>query len=536
MAFSRPISALLAGLLTTTLAACGTDATTAGGNANREPQPYAEVNELSEPVSVSGEIDARTNDVATAAFTSAKVAVVADPANPLAASCGASLAKALHLPALASGDSLAKTLADLQVETVMVVPQTKLDADIDAQVWQVQSLDEVNDTFANVALQTAPTVKTVALDQLMSLGDDEVFTCPWPTEPDADVKTVKLAEGTLAEVGDQSAVALLDDEDILAAGSLAASGIHAYDAETWMDDEDASKAVAAGDPLVIVSADAGAAATLQWQAQVRANGHELPGGGYEIFKNKRYVALYGSPVGPSLGVLGEQGVEETVARATSQAAAYNELSDDTIVPALEIIATVASGSAGDDGNYSNEWDPTTFVPLIDAATQAGQYVILDFQPGRADFLSQVRQYESLLKRPNVGIALDPEWRLGPDEIPLQRIGHVEIDEVNAVIDYLAEFTAEHELPQKMVILHQFQIQMLRDRDQVRTGHPQIALLIHADGQGTQGQKQETWQALLKDAPAGVVWGWKNFIDEDEPMLNESQTFQIEPQPHFVSYQ
>src|SRR5665647_3866090 len=35
---------------------------------------------------------------------------------------------------------------------------------------------------------------------------------------------------------------------------------------------------------------------------------------------------------------------------------------------------------------------------------------------------------------------------------------------------------------------------------------------------------------------GVVWGWKNFIDEDVPMLTPAQTYQAQPVPSFVSYQ
>ncbi|OKL53044.1 hypothetical protein BSZ39_11565 [Bowdeniella nasicola] len=273
-----------------------------------------------------------------------------------------------------------------------------------------------------------------------------------------------------------------------------------------------------------------------WQVEVAKSGKELPGGGQLMFANKRYVALYGTPVTDSLGVLGEQGTEETIERAKKLAAKYQELTEDTVVPALEIIVTVASGKAGDDGNYSNEWDIKHFTPLIEAAEAAGQYIVIDFQPGRADFLTQVKQYEELLKYPHVGIALDPEWRLGPDEKPLTRIGHVEIDEVNQVIDYVAEFTKEHKLPQKMVILHQFQVQMLRDRANVKTDHPEVAVLIHADGQGSQPQKDDTWRTLLADAPEGVHWGWKNFIDEDRPMLTPEQTYRIEPQPDFVSYQ
>ena len=162
-------------------------------------------------------------------------------------------------------------------------------------------------------------------------------------------------------------------------------------------------------------------------------------------------------------------------------------------------------------------------------------MILDFQPGRSDFLSQIQQYDELLAYPHVGIALDPEWRLGPDEMPLTRIGDVEIEEVSEVAHNLADYVRENDLPQKMIILHQFQLQMIRDRDQLDQSRSEVAFLIHADGQGSQGAKNATWHALHENAP-DVAWGWKNFLDEDLPMLTPEQTFAVEPMPDFVSYQ
>ena len=53
---------------------------------------------------------------------------------------------------------------------------------------------------------------------------------------------------------------------------------------------------------------------------------------------------------------------------------------------------------------------------VEAAAEHGVYVVLDLQPGRQDFLSQAQQYQELLELPNVGLALDPEWRLGPDQV------------------------------------------------------------------------------------------------------------------------
>src|SRR5699024_7644558 len=124
---------------------------------------------------------------------------------------------------------------------------------------------------------------------------------------------------------------------------------------------------------------------------------------------------------------------------------------DEVIPALEIIVTVATRSAGSDGSYSYAWPPETFEPLVEAAADAGQYVTLDFQPGRNTFLEQIEEYEDLLAYPHVGVALDPEWRLLPDQEHLEQIGHVRIEEVNEVVTYLADFVRENDLPQKMLV-------------------------------------------------------------------------------------
>ena len=72
--------------------------------------------------------------------------------------------------------------------------------------------------------------------------------------------------------------------------------------------------------------------------------------------------------------------------------------------------------------------------------------------------------------------------------------------------------------------------------QVDTDHDELALVLHVDGNGTQPAKLETWNALQRDLPEGIAMGWKNFIDEDHPMLDPASTMAIEPTPVFVSYQ
>jgi len=95
----------------------------------------------------------------------------------------------------------------------------------------------------------------------------------------------------------------------------------------------------------------------------------------------------------------------------------------------------------------------------------------------------------------------------------------------------------HDLPPKVLTLHQFRTSMVRDRERLDTSLDEVQWLVHADGQGRQGDKQATWRALQKDLPDGVWLGWKNFEDEDAPMLTPEQTMtQVDPTPWFISYQ
>jgi len=294
----------------------------------------------------------------------------------------------------------------------------------------------------------------------------------------------------------------------------------------------------AGDaPVVLIGADFAGASGLEGAVASARTGVELPGGGQLVFDDRRYVALYGAPSSPVLGVLGEQGPEAAAQRAAQLTSEYAGLTSEAVVPMMEIIATVAAGDAGPDGDYSNELPVDQLLPYVEAAEAAGQYVVIDLQPGRTDFLTQAKRYEELLRRPGVGLALDPEWRLAPDQVHLRQIGGVDAAEVDAVSDWLADLVRTEALPQKMFVLHQFRASMLRDRASLDVSHPELATVVHVDGQGSQPDKQATWSFLHEDAPAGIHWGWKNFYDEDEPMLTPQQTMaHVSPVPDIVTYQ
>ena len=275
-----------------------------------------------------------------------------------------------------------------------------------------------------------------------------------------------------------------------------------------------------------------------WQLEAIRRGYQIPGGGLLMFEpgfDRRMVAIYGHPSTSGLGVLGEQGPDGGVERLRTIANDY-DTDGSVVLPTFEIIATVASASAGGDGDYSAMTARDVIRPWIETAAANDMYVVLDLQSGRTDFLTQAKAYEEFLRLPHVGLALDPEWRLKPHQVHLAQIGTVDAAEINQVVEWLAGIVRDEALPQKLLIVHQFAYSMITNRQHIDTP-PELAVLIHMDGQGSLEGKYNTWNNLTKEPDADqFYWGWKNFYDEDSPTATPEQVLELTPNPVFVSFQ
>lgn len=554
------------------LAACsGEDGPDDAETPTSEPSP--ERGEVQPPAGTAAVLTGDDGELALAAsrtfFAQAPVVVLADDAEPASRLRASSVSLALGAPVLLDDDAAALTeeLGRLEAGWVLTVGDAAVPEDVgDAVVVPAPADDaalaedlglpagepvEVADgeeVAAVVGLERGElTPLAAAAGPATDETTDQATQTDQATDTATDEATTDAGDEELPEtelpapVPGTLALTTGAPEELLATATARAAGADVAvvpGADPRATSESVTAVSESGAEHVVGLGDAfGDDETFAWRTATAASGVELPGGGQLVFPGKRYVALYGSPVTPALGVLGEQGTEATIARAEEHAEPYEELTEDTVVPALEIIATVASSSAGDDGNYSNEWPADDLRPLVEAAGEAGQYVVLDLQPGRSSFLEQAQLYAELLELPYVGLALDPEWNLGPDERHMVRIGSVTAEEVNEVVDWLADFTRERNLPQKMLVLHQFQVRMIDTVPEVDLSRSELAVLIHADGQGGQGAKQDTWRTLHEHGPDIEWWGWKNFYDEDSPMLTPEQTMsQVDPAPHFITYQ
>jgi hypothetical protein len=259
----------------------------------------------------------------------------------------------------------------------------------------------------------------------------------------------------------------------------------------------------------------------------------LPLGGQRIFAGHRFlVAYYGTAQTGAMGVLGRTD-PATMQRRLMRAARPFRQPGEVIQPVYELIATIADGSPGPDHDFSHDIPASYVREYLDVAHRHHALLLLDLQTGRSDFPTVARRWAWALKDPSVGLALDPEWRMGPRQVPARVVGHVQADEVNRTSLWLSRLVRRESLPQKLFVLHQFRVSMLPDIDWI-VSRPGLAMVQHTDGFGTRGQKLATYHAVAR--PAQFTQGFKLFYHWDVKRFTPQQVRRLMPRVSFVSYQ
>jgi hypothetical protein len=466
------------------------------------PPLVARAEPLASGVSVlAGPADALAAGMAHTLFSSAPIVVIADGRRPADVSAAAAQAERAHAPLLLTTGATVSTAARAEIGSLR--PRAVLAVGVGRAALTAQ--------LRGTRVVTSPATLP-ATSALPPLGHVVVLVHRGAAAAKA------AAAVTTAQVAGAQVITVRGDDP--------------------RADPAAITALSRARPRRVIALGAGFRPAGRLRARLAAaeTGVQLPGGGQVLFPMRRLVAIYGHPGTSALGALGEQDLPASITRAEKLAARYRRFSAVPVIPAFEIIATVAEGSPGSDGSYSYQTPLALLRPWVMRASSAGMYVVLDLQAGRASLLTQAKSYAPLLKLPDVGLALDPEWKLRPRQRPLRQIGSVTASEVNSVSNWLAGLTAQYHLPQKLLVLHQFRLSMLGSESSIDTRHDELAIVIHMDGQGTPAEKEKTWQAVTGAAPPHVFFGWKNFYTKDHPMLTPRQTMARTPQPVMISYQ
>ncbi|MDR1429009.1 MAG: hypothetical protein LBI85_01855 [Spirochaetaceae bacterium] len=255
-----------------------------------------------------------------------------------------------------------------------------------------------------------------------------------------------------------------------------------------------------------------------------------------LLLNQDILAFYGHPLSRRMGILGLYPLEELDRRLSDLANEYQELNNGRgIKKAFYIIY----GTVWPEGQIGilNE---TVLQTYIQYALDHDILIFLDHQIGRYDVIDSLKRMFPYLRYPNVHLALDPEWRT---QKPMEEIGSVSAAEINEAQRVMEEYIKEHKIPgERMLVIHQFNWRMIRNREQVRGDFEKVRLVHCADGFGSPSIKRSSYAYNARAANIPVK-GFKLFYNlgtpgagYDDPLLRPQEVLSLEPRPYIIMYQ
>jgi hypothetical protein len=98
---------------------------------------------------------------------------------------------------------------------------------------------------------------------------------------------------------------------------------------------------------------------------------------------------------------------------------------------------------------------------------------------------------------------------------------------------LADFTAQRDLPPKILIVHQFKTYSITNKEQVGPVDG-VQFCLEIDGWGPPDEKLDTY-GVLSDIPIEFQ-GFKLWYDQDVPLMSEADVIGLDPSPDVIIYQ
>ena len=262
----------------------------------------------------------------------------------------------------------------------------------------------------------------------------------------------------------------------------------------------------------------------------------LPGA---LLPHKRIVAYYGNPLSRRMGILGEVPPDEMLKRLDREVRAWERADSTTpVIPALHLITVVAQASAGRDGMYRARMSDSLIERVYGWAKQHKAIMFLDLQVAKSTLQAELPRLTSFLSRPDVHLAIDPEFSMKRGGAPGKRIGTYDASDVNYAIGVLADLVEKHNLPPKVLVVHRFTRPMLTNASRIKLD-PRVQVVIHMDGWGPPWMKKDSYQAYVYAEPVqytGFKLFYKNDTKKGHPLMKPSDVLALFPRPLYIQYQ
>ena len=251
----------------------------------------------------------------------------------------------------------------------------------------------------------------------------------------------------------------------------------------------------------------------------------------DFMRANQVLTYYGSPDAASLGILGQLEPDALMTRLTEHALTYDGLNGFRGIQAgLHFIYATAQAFEGEDGLYIRRVDNETLDEYIRLACDNGLFIFLDLQLGRADMETEIQRLLPYLRQTHVHLSLDPEFAMAADQVPGQEIGHLDAVQINRAQQILDDLIEEHNLGDKILVVHQFQESMITNVGEIEN-YRSVRLVIDMDGFGPGAAKLAKFDLFAAPAEYG---GIKLFFQQDDPLLSEEEV--LKARPDLIIYQ
>jgi len=253
--------------------------------------------------------------------------------------------------------------------------------------------------------------------------------------------------------------------------------------------------------------------------------------GRSLFPDRRLLDLYGAPQLAGT-VLGKLGPSAAARKAVKQARPYALIGDRPVTPGLDLIAVVANSTPGPDGLYRTRQPGRVIRAYLRATRSVGGRLMLDIQPGRARVSDEIRALERWIAKPDVDVAIDPEWEVGRHGVPGETVGRIRAREINRASRRIQAIIDENGLPPKALVVHQFRRGSVRGRRQLRRRRD-VDVTLNFDGIGSPAAKRAGYTAL---STRKAFNGFSIFYSLDSRVMSPRSVLGLEPAPDFLLYQ
>ena len=241
-----------------------------------------------------------------------------------------------------------------------------------------------------------------------------------------------------------------------------------------------------------------------------------------------------------MGILGQYPRETVIQKLEGEVATWNAADPSTpVIPAIQYIAVTAQGSPQPDGTYRLHMPADQIDKALSMADEVHGVLILDVQVGLSSLQAELPRLAPYLSKPNVELAVDPEFDMYGGHKPGTVIGTMSSSEINYAINFLDQIVTQNNLPPKFLVVHRFtQAMVTGSRNIAPTANVQV--IMDMDGWGSPAKKLGTYTNIVAPEPVQFT-GFKLFYKNDlrppsTRMLTPAELLKLHPAPIYIQYQ